>query len=137
MVTRSGPTSDAMPAGQACQREKIMVALGPVAVGEDLQSRTCQHLAPLERVLAADGTPVGPGQPCPHDADWGMWFYTEATLDIRRVGREVVLDPCVRPEAYEGVLADSDVTFYCARCKRAIVGRHPGSTGPDLMGTGR
>ena len=113
-----------------------MVALGPVAVGNGPPWRTCQHLAPLEHILAADGTPVGPGQPCPHDADWGTWFYTAATLDIRRVDREVLLDPCVSPEAYEGVLADSDVTFYCATCKQAIVGKHPCPTGGDLVSAG-
>ena len=106
-----------------------MVALGPLLVGHDSSSRTCSHLAPLEKILAADGMPIGPGQPCPHDVDWGTWFYTAATLDIRRVDREVMLDPCVSPEAYEGVLANSDVTFYCVACKQAIVGRHPSSTG--------
>ena len=114
-----------------------MVALGPVAFGNGPSTRTCQHLAPLARILAADGTPVGPGRPCPHDADWGTWFYTDATLDIRRVDREIMLDPCVSPEAYEGVLADSDVTFYCSACKQAIVGRLPGSTGADLAPAAR
>ena len=110
-----------------------MVAFGPTSAAA--APRTCEHLAPLERLLAAGGTPVGPGRPCPHDADWGTWHYTPATLDLRRLGRQVPLDPCVHPEAYEGRLGDSDVTFYCQTCKRAIVGRHPGVAASEQMST--
>ena len=92
--------------------------------------RTCQHLAPLEHLLADAGVAVGPGKPCPHDAEWGIWFNTDAPLDARSVKRQVTLDPCVSDEEYEGVLASSDVTFYCAACKRAIVGRVPRRAGP-------
>ena len=106
-------------------RGDIMVAIGPLAVGQLSAHRTCRHLAPLERLLAAAGAAVGPGQPCPHDADWGTWFTTAAALDARVLRRHMALDPCVSDIVYEGVFAAGDVTFYCAACKRAIVGRLP------------
>ena len=103
-----------------------MVAVGTPAVGVALgASRPCSHLAPLERLLAATGRPVGPGRPCKHDPDWGTWFAVDAPLDARQIKRQVHLDPCVHDEEYEGVLVPGDVTFYCTCCQQAIVGELP------------
>lgn len=106
-----------------------MVAMGRVLRPEAAGPKTCRHLAPLERALSAAGVPVGPGRPCPHDADWGVWHLADALLDARLL-RRLGLDPCVTYEEYEGVLAGSDVLFYCTHCKQAIVGLHPRSASP-------
>ena len=109
-----------------------MVAINPWFVGRGSPSRTCRHLAPLERLLAAAGRAVGPGRPCPHDAEWGTWFRTEAALDLNVVTKHVRLDACVRGEAYQEALSyGGDVTFYCAKCKQAIVGRLPRPQAPS------
>ncbi len=107
-----------------------MVAFGYVGERDASAVRTCPHLEPLERELSAAGVAVGPGQPCPHDADWGTWHRADALFDVGRLRRRLLLDPCVTYEEYEGVLAGSDVTFYCTRCKRAIVGLHPRCVSP-------
>jgi hypothetical protein len=110
-----------------------MVAMGTLAVPVTSVPRTCRHLAPLERELAAAGVPVGAGRPCPHDPDWGVWFEVDALFDVRRLKRRLSLAPCVRYEEYEGVLCGSDATFYCAKCKRAIVGLHPRVATPATL----
>ena len=107
-----------------------MVALGTVTLVREASPRTCEHLAALERELAAAGVPVGPGRPCPHDPDWGTWFEVDALFDARPLRRRLALDPCVSYEEYEGVLCASDATFYCTCCKRAIAGLHPRSATP-------
>lgn len=107
-----------------------MVAIGTIAVDRSVGPRTCEHLALLERELALAGVPVGIGRPCPHDPDWGTWFEVDALFDARRLSRRLQLDPCVQYEEYEGLLSNSDSTFYCACCQCAIVGLHPRSATP-------
>jgi len=102
-----------------------MVAMGILAVPVTSAPRTCEHLAPLEWELVAARVSVGTGRPCPHDPEWGVWFEVDAMFDVPRLERRLSLDPCVRYEEYEGVLGGSDATFYCPKCKRAIVGLHP------------
>ena len=107
-----------------------MVAMATLAVPDPSVGRTCVHLAVLERELAAAGVAVGPGRPCPHDADWGTWFEVDALFDVARLRGRLSLAPCVRYEEYEGVLCASDATFYCDQCKQAIVGLHPRAATP-------
>jgi hypothetical protein len=109
-----------------------MVAIGRLAIDDTPAPRTCRHLAPLERLLADLGLPLGGGRPCPHDADWGIWHTVDAALYVRGLTRRLALDPCVTVEAYVGVMTRGDVTFYCQSCKHAIVGRHPGTDGPAV-----
>ena len=106
-----------------------MVAIGPLLGEMDAGVRTCEHLAPVERALAEAGLTLGRGRPCPHDPDWGLWFNAGALFNVPSLRRR--LDPCVRYEEYESVLAGSDTTFYCTQCKRAIVGLHPRWAAPD------
>jgi hypothetical protein len=107
-----------------------MVALGTLSWDGSDRPRTCEHLEALERELTAVGVAIGPGQPCPHDPDWGTWFAVDALFDLRQIDRRLALDPCVAYEEYEGRLGGGDVTFYCTCCKKAIVGRHPRSASP-------
>jgi len=107
-----------------------MVAMGNLQVRGPSAPKTCAHLAPLERELEAAAVEVGPGRPCPHDADWGTWFAVDALFDVSRLERRLSLAPCVGYEEYEGLLCASDATFYCDECMVAIVGLHPRAAPP-------
>ena len=110
-----------------------MVAMGPRALGGIPAPRTCRHLAPLERLVTAGGWPLGPAEPCPHDPDWGTWYYTDAPLDVPALNRRMPLDPCVRGEDYVGSLSDGDVTYFCTCCHKAIVGRLPPAASAAML----
>ena len=108
-----------------------MVALGPVVGRHVPAQHTCEHLEPLARELAAAGVPLGPGEQCPHDPDWGTWFAARAVFDVGRLRGRLDLNACVTYEEYEGRLSPADdSTFYCDCCHQAIVGLHPRSAPP-------
>lgn len=103
-----------------------MVAMALLVSRSAAGPHVCDHLAPVERELAARGVPVGPGRPCPHEPEWGTWFVVDALFGTC-LGLRLNLEPCVIFEEYEGVLSASDAMFYCTACQQAIVGRHAGS----------
>lgn len=87
--------------------------------------KTCPHLEPLERELAAQGIPLA--DPCVsrYGASAGLWCTCACTFDATVLRARLALPACVSYEEYDGRVAGSDAAFYCATCQRAIMGVHP------------
>jgi len=97
--------------------------------------RTCEHLEPLEAELERRGVRLGDPVPSPYGPEWGLWSEVNCTFDAGPLRARLGLPDFIRFEEYDGRVAGSDATFYCPRCHRAIMGRHPayaGSTTPRL-----
>ena len=95
--------------------------------------KTCPHLERLEWVLDSAGLSLGDGKPCPHDVDWGLWYTAPCTFDEKSLQLKLELEPCVHYEEFEGRYVPSDAMFYCTRCKKAIIGKHPRYAGKDVV----
>jgi hypothetical protein len=95
--------------------------------------KTCEHLERIEWVLVSFGLSLGDGKPCPHDDEWGTWYSVPCTFDEKSLQLKLELEPCVRYEEYEGRFVPSDAMFYCTRCKKAIIGKHPRHAGKDVV----
>ncbi len=91
---------------------------------------TCAHLEPLELELGKLGVQLGEPTPSPYGPEWGLWSSVDCTFDARALRARLGLADFIRFEEYDGRVAGSDATFYCPRCRRAIMGRHPGYAGP-------
>jgi hypothetical protein len=87
--------------------------------------KTCAHLEPLERDLAANGIALGEGMVSPYGAQWGTWFPANCTFEGEKVLKRLHLPECVKYTEYDGRVAGSDATFYCSECQRAIMGMIP------------
>ncbi|MFN7920145.1 MAG: hypothetical protein U0Q16_08615 [Bryobacteraceae bacterium] len=88
-------------------------------------AHTCEHLAPIEQALAEQGVPLGEGRTSPYGEDWGLWSECNAVFDAPALRARLALPDFITYEEYDGRVAGSDATFYCPRCKRAIMGIHP------------
>lgn len=95
-----------------------------------MEIRTCPHLAPLERELAAQGVTLGEGGESPYGADGDVWFPVDCTFDEPALRKRLQLADCVSYDEYDGRVAGSDATFYCDQCHRAIWGLHPRYASP-------
>lgn len=85
--------------------------------------KTCEHLQPLERLLAQRRIALD-AIASPYDDDW-RWFGCACTFDAVALRKRLQLARGVRYEEYDGRVAGSDATFGCARCRCAILGLHP------------
>ena len=92
--------------------------------------RTCAHLAPLEAELERRGVRIGEPIPSPYGPEWGLWSEVDCTFDVASLRARLGLPDFIRFEEYDGRVAGSDATFYCPRCHRALMGRHPTYAGP-------
>jgi hypothetical protein len=95
--------------------------------------KTCPHLGRIEQVIDSAGLALGDGEPCPHDHDWGTWYQVPCAFDPESLHLKLELEPCVRYEEYEGRFVQSDAMFYCSRCKKAIIGKHPRYAGKGVL----
>ncbi|MEO5960093.1 MAG: hypothetical protein ABIR80_13330 [Opitutaceae bacterium] len=87
--------------------------------------KTCPHLAPLERELAAQSIALGDARVSPYGESAGHWCACECTFDAPALRTRLALPACVNYDEYDGRVAGSDATFFCTLCKRAIMGLHP------------
>lgn len=87
--------------------------------------KTCPHLAPLERELAAQGIALGEPRVSPYGKSAGLWCACECAFDAAALRARLALPASVTYEEYDGRVAGSDATFFCTECKRAITGLHP------------
>lgn len=85
---------------------------------------TCAHLEPLETELEKLGVQLGEPRPSPYGPEWGLWSAVDCTFDAGPLRARLGLAEFIRFEEYDGRVAGSDATFYCPRCRRAIMGRH-------------
>ena len=92
--------------------------------------KTCPHLEPLEKELAAKNIPLGEPAVSPYGAHWGKWCECDCVFDAASLRPRLGLPDCVDYTEYDGRVAGSDATFFCKECKRAIMGRHPAYAGP-------
>ena len=91
---------------------------------------SCIHLAPLEAELERRGVKIGETMPSPYGPEWGLWSEVNCTFDAGALRERLGLPDFIRFEEYDGRVAGSDATFYCPRCHRALMGRHPAYAGP-------
>jgi hypothetical protein len=87
--------------------------------------KTCPHLEPIERALAARGIALGDGVPSPYGPQSGTWFPCNCVFQEKDLRTRLQLADCVTYEENFGFSAGSDAAFYCSECKRAIWGSHP------------
>lgn len=87
--------------------------------------KTCIHLEPLERELESRGIPLGEGGRSPYGADLGVWYPVDCVFDGPALRARLGIPESVTYEEYDGRHAGSDATWFCAQCKRAIMGAHP------------
>ena len=92
--------------------------------------RTCPHLEPLERELERKGIPLGEPMTSPYGPEWGLWSPVDCLFEAALLRTRLALPDFILFEEYDGRVAGSDATFYCPKCKRAIMGRHPHYAGP-------
>jgi hypothetical protein len=92
--------------------------------------RTCAHLEPLEAELERNGVRIGEPMPSPYGPDWGLWSEVDCVFEAAPLRARLGLPDFILFEEYDGRVAGSDATFYCPRCKRAIMGRHRNYAGP-------
>ena len=89
----------------------------------------CEHLEPLER--SWNGAACGSVSRCPAPTDRsGGSGRVDCTFDAAPLRARLGLPDFIRFQEYDGRVAGSDATFYCPRCRRAIMGRHPAYAGP-------
>jgi hypothetical protein len=86
--------------------------------------KTCPHLEPLERELEGKGIALGEAIPSPYGAEWGLWAECDCVFEADSLRVRLGLPEFILFEEYDGRVAGSDATFYCPKCKRAIMGRH-------------
>src|SRR5215813_2941280 len=99
--------------------------------GDTIMAKTCPHLEPLERELEKNGIPLGEGMVSPYGPQWGTWFWCNVLFYEPALRVKLALANFITYDEYDGRVAGSDATFYCPRCKRAIVGIHPHYATPD------
>jgi len=87
--------------------------------------RTCVHLEPLEAELERRGVPLREAMPSPYGPEWGLWTPVDCVFEAATLRARLGLPEFITFEEYDGRVAGSDATFYCPRCKRAIMGLHP------------
>jgi hypothetical protein len=87
--------------------------------------KTCPHLEPLERELAAKAVALRDGMTSPYGAQWGIWFPCDCTFDGPALRARLHLPDFITFEEYDGRVTGSDATFYCPKCNRAIMGLIP------------
>ncbi len=92
--------------------------------------KTCPHLEPLERELERKGIALGEPMTSPYGAEWGLWSPCDCVFEAALLRSRLALPDFILFEEYDGRVAGSDATFYCPKCKRAIMGRHPNYAGP-------
>jgi hypothetical protein len=93
--------------------------------------KTCEHLQPIERAVLAAGVGIGGGMPSPYSGAGGTWYPVACTFDGPSLRRRLNLPDFVQFEEYDGRVAGSDASFYCTRCKCALMGLHPNYAKPD------
>jgi len=86
--------------------------------------KTCAYLEPLEAELERRGVPLRDEIPSPYGPDWGLWSPVDCTFDAGTLRARIGLPDFIKFEEYDGRVAGSDATFYCPKCKRAIMGLH-------------
>lgn len=91
--------------------------------------KTCPHLEPLERALAAANIPLGEPAGNPYSEEFGLWFACDCVFDAPALRKRLQLPDFVTYEEYDGRAAGSDATFSCKQGKRAIMGTHPSYAG--------
>lgn len=91
---------------------------------------TCVHLEPLEAELKRHGMQLGEPMPSLYGPEWGLWSLVDCTFDANALRARLGLADFIRFQEYDGRVAGSDATFYCPRCRRAIMGMHPAYAGP-------
>ena len=99
------------------------------ATGQKL--KTCLHLQQLEQVIESCGVAIGEGGESPY-SDEGVWFPVSCTFDGPALRARLELPDFVTFEEYDGRVAGSDATWYCWKCKRAIMGMHPRYAAIDI-----
>jgi hypothetical protein len=87
--------------------------------------KTCPHLEPVERALAARRIALGDGVPSPYGAQSGMWFPCDCVFNEKALRVRLQLADCVTYDESFDFAAGSDASLYCSECKRAIWGCHP------------
>jgi hypothetical protein len=92
--------------------------------------KTCPHLEPLERELERNGISLGEAMGSPYGPEWGLWSPVDCLFEAGSLRTRLGLPDFILFEEYDGRVAGSDATFYCPKCKRAIMGRHPHYAGP-------
>ena len=95
--------------------------------------RTCAHLEPLEQELDRAGAVLGAPMPSPYGSEWGLWSEVDCVFEADSLRARLGLPDFIKFEEYDGRVAGSDATFYCPRCKRAIMGRHRRYAGPRTL----
>jgi hypothetical protein len=92
--------------------------------------RTCPHLEPLEKELERAGVALREPVPSPYGPEWGLWSEVDCVFEAASLRARLGLPEFILFEEYDGRVAGSDATFYCSKCKRAIMGRHHAYAGP-------
>jgi hypothetical protein len=87
--------------------------------------KTCPHLEPLEVELTRKGVELQEAIPSPYGPDWGLWSPVACVFEASSLRIRLGLPDFILFDEYDGRVAGSDATFYCPKCKRAIMGVHP------------
>ena len=84
----------------------------------------CEHLAELERALAASGIPeTYRGRPW--SSNCREWVYFACYLDLAALRQRLTLASCVEDHEHRGTHDGQEAGFVCTQCHDAVMGVHP------------
>jgi hypothetical protein len=92
----------------------------------------CEHLAPIERALAAELVPVTfRGQA------WSQacreWVYVDCFLDLPAIRARFALAACVRDHAHRGTHDGQERGLVCGECQDAVMGHYEAIAGRRIF----
>jgi hypothetical protein len=83
----------------------------------------CEHLAMIERALAAERVPVtSRGQAWSQNCR--EWVYVDCFLDLPAIRARFALADCVQDHAHRGTHDGQERGLVCAQCHDAIMGHY-------------
>ena len=92
----------------------------------------CEHLRPVERLLANDGA-VETYRGRPWSRNCREWVYYDRVLDLGGLRSRLALPEFVKDHEVLGPHEGAERGLVCSRCLDGVMGRHPDARQPDRL----